>query len=152
MFQIQVCRHWCTYCNLLITDGYDENDEMAKDIAEMINEGQTIPAGWIDPLTPDIAYKDGSKPALPIDYSLSQNHPNPFNPITEISFSLPVTSQVSIDVYNIAGQIVASVAMDQYDAGIHSVIWDASDQASGIYLYRLKAGDFVKSRKMTLLK
>lgn len=89
---------------------------------------------------------------IPEEFSLGQNHPNPFNPITEIGFSLPVACQVSLDIYNIAGQKVASVADGQFEAGNHSVIWDATEQASGIYFYRLRAGEFVETRKMMLLK
>ncbi|MEW5925587.1 MAG: T9SS type A sorting domain-containing protein, partial [Candidatus Zixiibacteriota bacterium] len=100
----------------------------------------------------EIIHTDRNADLIPEAFSLGQNRPNPFNPITEINFSLPVSCQVSLDVYNIAGQKVASVADGQFEAGHHSVIWDASSQASGIYFYRLKAGEFVETRKMMLLK
>lgn len=98
-----------------------------------------------------VAGRDGLD-QMPTTFELLQNIPNPFNPITEISFSLPVASRVSLEVYNITGQRVASIADGQFEAGNHSVIWDASKQASGIYFYRLKAGEFAETRKMILLK
>ena len=100
----------------------------------------------------EIIQTDKNADLIPDEFSLYQNRPNPFNPITEISFSLPVASQVNLDVYNIAGQRVASIADGQYEAGNHSATWDASEQASGVYFYRMKAGEFVETRKMMLLK
>ncbi len=141
-----------TYCNVLITDTEPENDETAKDIAEMINEGQVIPAGMIDLATPDIAYKQGSELGLPTEFSLSQNFPNPFNPITVISFALPEASEVKLEIYNIVGQKVATLVDGQLEAGEHIVRWDGRDVASGVYLYRLEVGEFVETKKMILLK
>jgi len=89
---------------------------------------------------------------LPTDYSLAQNYPNPFNPITRIEFALPEAGQASIEVYNIAGQKVATIADGAFDAGRHTVDWNASDLASGIYFYRLNTDHFSTTRKMVLLK
>ncbi len=141
-----------TYCNSLITDGNPDNDEAAKDIAEMINEGQIVPAGMIDPSTANIAYKQNDTEQLPTEFSLSQNYPNPFNPSTEISFALPSASDVKLEVFNIMGQRVATLLDQHLEAGNHNVIWDGSQVASGIYFYRLDAGEFTKTRKMVLLK
>jgi hypothetical protein len=80
------------------------------------------------------------------------NSPNPFNPSTDISFDLPTASQVSLEVYNVTGQKVATLVDDLLAAGRHTVTWDATDFASGVYLYRLTAGDFVETRKMVLIK
>lgn len=91
-------------------------------------------------------------PAIPDQFSISQNYPNPFNPTTTIQFSLPVGSQVEIMVYNILGQEVAKVADGYFDAGVHTAIWDASQNASGIYLYKIQAGTFTEIRKMLLVK
>jgi len=141
-----------TYCYQLITDSDPANDETAKDIAEIINEGQAVPAGWIDPLTPDVAYKQNDTEQLPTEFSLSQNFPNPFNPVTEISFALPNASDVKLEIFNIMGQRVAVLAEGPLEAGYHSVIWDGNRVASGVYFYRLDAGDFVETKKMVLLK
>jgi len=93
-----------------------------------------------------------SSDLIPREFSLEQNRPNPFNPVTEISFSLPQACQVMLDLYNITGRKVATVASGQFEAGNHSVTWDASEQASGVYFYRFQAGEFEATRKMLLLK
>jgi hypothetical protein len=89
---------------------------------------------------------------LPTEYSLHQNYPNPFNPITEISFALPNAANVKLEIFNIMGQRVATLVDQHLEAGNHSVTWDGSRVASGIYFYRFDAGDFVESKKMVLLK
>jgi hypothetical protein len=89
---------------------------------------------------------------VPQDYILAQNYPNPFNPTTDISFALPTASHVTLTIYNMLGQQVAVLADGTYGAGQHTVTWDASDQASGIYLYRLTTGETTTARKMLLLK
>jgi PKD repeat protein len=81
-----------------------------------------------------------------------QNWPNPFNPSTEISFSLPEASRVSLEVYNVMGQKVATLVKGHLDAGEHSFTFNGSGIASGVYLYRLEAGSSVETRKMLLLK
>jgi len=80
------------------------------------------------------------------------NHPNPFNPTTEISFALPLAASVRLDVYNIMGQKVTTLLDETLQAGEHSASWDGSTVASGVYFYRLDAGEFSETRKMMLLK
>ena len=90
---------------------------------------------------------------LPIETPcLTQNYPNPFNPSTTIEFDLPRTSKVSVKIYNIIGEEVATLLSASLLSGSHSVDWDASNLASGVYLYRLQAGDYVETRKMMLMK
>ena len=93
-----------------------------------------------------------NEPIIPEGYSLSQNRPNPFNPVTTISFEIPKASHVTLEVYNTLGQRIAKLADGQYNAGLHTVSWDAAGRASGIYFYRLQADKFVASKKMLLLK
>lgn len=89
--------------------------------------------------------------ALPTEFALSQNYPNPFNPTTAIDLSLPVASQYRLTIYNIVGQVVET--MEGYaEAGHETLTWDASEQSSGIYLYKVQAGSFTATRKMVLLK
>jgi len=95
------------------------------------------------------AAKGGS---LPSEYALSQNYPNPFNPRTTISFSLPVASHVSLEIYNVMGQRVTTVADGFYEAGVHACEWDGSAVASGVYFYRIETPEFVETKKMMLLK
>lgn len=86
------------------------------------------------------------------EYSLSQNYPNPFNPSTDISFSIAKSDNVTLKVYNILGKEVATLVNGFYEAGKHSVNFDASNFASGVYLYTIKSGDFSSTRKMILMK
>ena len=89
---------------------------------------------------------------LPAEFALSQNYPNPFNPETVIEFALPRSGDVSLVVYNLRGEEVALLLSGTMPAGNHRVSWDASNVSSGIYFYRLQAGDFVQTKKMMLLK
>jgi hypothetical protein len=101
--------------------------------------------------------KGASETTLPRDFSLEQNHPNPFNPSTEISFSLPVTSQVRLDVFNIMGQKVTTLVKGSLPAGKHTVVWDGKSLAgetvaSGVYFYKIEAAGFTDVKKMLLMK
>jgi hypothetical protein len=95
--------------------------------------------------------------SIPNDYELTQNYPNPFNASTRISFGLPEASDIHLDVYNITGQKVATLADGRYDAGRYNIVWNSIDNtgkaiSSGVYFYRLETGKDTKSMKMTLLK
>jgi len=90
--------------------------------------------------------------AIPEEYTVSQNYPNPFNPMTSISFSLPEAVQVKLTVFNIQGRVVAELVNGMREAGVHEAIFDASSLASGLYFYRIEAGDFSSVRKMVLMK
>jgi len=90
--------------------------------------------------------------SVPQEFALSQNYPNPFNPSTEIQFSLPTTSDVTLKVFNVLGQEVATLVSGILTVGTHEVSFDASRLASGIYLYKLVAGNFLSTKKMLLLK
>jgi hypothetical protein len=84
--------------------------------------------------------------------ALLQNRPNPFNPITEVAFTLAQESPVRLTVYNLRGQQVARLVEGTLGAGEHAVTWDATGQPSGVYFYRLEGPGFSESLKMTLLK
>ncbi|WP_240644854.1 T9SS type A sorting domain-containing protein [Cyclonatronum proteinivorum] len=88
----------------------------------------------------------------PSALTLRQNYPNPFNPTTVIRFELPATEEVRLEVFNVQGQRVATLKSGSVQAGVHTVSFDASALSSGVYLYRLQAGNQVITRKMTLLK
>lgn len=85
-------------------------------------------------------------------FKLSQNYPNPFNPSTNINFTIPAASNVQLDVFNLLGQKVATLIDGQRLAGNHTIRFDASNLASGMYFYMLRAGDITLQRKMTLIK
>ena len=89
---------------------------------------------------------------IPSQFTLHQNFPNPFNPRTEIAFDLPLASFVTLEVYNTLGQRVATLANEHRPAGQYKVSWDGSSFSTGLYLYQLRAGAFVETRKMILLK
>ncbi len=88
----------------------------------------------------------------PLAFSLSQNYPNPFNPTSNIRFTLPQANNVRLDVYNINGQLVQTLVNSRMSAGEHTVQFDAGTLASGVYIYRIISGNFVQSKKMTLIK
>ena len=88
----------------------------------------------------------------PNQFSLSQNYPNPFNPATTISFSLPQESRVTLKIYNTLGEEIDTVSDAFYTAGTHTVNWDAGSVSSGLYFYRLVAGDFVETKKFMVLR
>jgi hypothetical protein len=86
------------------------------------------------------------------DYHLDGSYPNPFNASTIIKFTLPQTSQVTLKIFNTLGEEVVTIVSDRLSAGIYTYNWDASSFASGVYLYRLQAGNYVQTKKMILLK
>ena len=95
--------------------------------------------------------------SVPPNYSLDQNFPNPFNPSTTISFTLPEESAVSISIYDLVGRKVNELTTSSQLAGSHSIQWNGTDQQgnlvpAGIYFYQLKAGDFIQTKKMVLMK
>jgi hypothetical protein len=101
--------------------------------------------------------EDESEIPLPKDFVLNQNYPNPFNPSTSIDFSILSRCNVEIIVYNTIGQTVKTLTEKIYSAGSHSVTWDGTDNSgnevpSGVYFYKMIAGDFVESKKMVLVR
>jgi hypothetical protein len=91
-------------------------------------------------------------PRSPDAFALDQNYPNPFNPSTSITYELPRASQVSLTVYDLLGRQVSVLVNERRDAGVHEVKFDGSNLASGVYFYRLQAGDFVQSKRLLILK
>ena len=94
---------------------------------------------------------------IPTEFALHENYPNPFNPTTTLRFDLPELSDMTLTIYNMLGQKVKTFNMQSTPAGYHSVTWDATNDlgeqvGAGVYLYQLQAKDFVKARKMVLLK
>jgi len=90
---------------------------------------------------------------VPNNYSVSQNYPNPFNPSTKIQYILPAEGNVVLKIYNILGKEVKTLIANEYrTAGSHTVTFDAHDLPSGVYFYRLQAGNFISVKKMILLK
>lgn len=107
------------------------------------------------PLRP--GFSGESTAAHPTEFSLEQNYPNPFNPETVLKFSLKENSWVTLKIYNVLGQVVTTLVDEQKLAGEHAISWNGKndrneDVASGVYFYRIKAGDYESVRRMTLLR
>lgn len=88
--------------------------------------------------------------ALPEAFGLEQNQPNPFNPLTEIRYALPVDTPVRLAVYDVTGREVARLVDGQCPAGFHRATWDGSRMGAGVYFYRVEAGSFIATRRMVL--
>jgi len=135
----------------LVGNGNDDTNIMKSDAGYSYDDARWV--DWFIPLYPYTTVNDQNQQAsIPKDYALAQNYPNPFNPSTTISFGIPKNSFVSLKVYNAFGQEIVELAGKEYPAGRHSVTFDASNLASGVYYYAMKAGDFAMVQKMTFLK
>jgi len=88
----------------------------------------------------------------PVDFALQQNFPNPYNPATTITYNLPIKSKIDLVVYNTLGEILIQLVNAEKEAGQHSVEFNAIGLPSGIYFYKLQAGDFIETKKMVLLR
>ncbi|MCK5033438.1 MAG: T9SS type A sorting domain-containing protein, partial [Calditrichia bacterium] len=115
---------------------------------------QIMPRSWADFLIPNSIDEEIN---TPFEFSLKQNFPNPFNPNTEIEYTLAKNSDVKMVIYNLLGQEIKSFSSQNIKAGVHHFNWNGRDNknvdvASGIYIYRLTAGDFVSTKKMALLR
>lgn len=112
-----------------------------------------------NPPTSILAVDNAAKQALPGEISLAQNAPNPFNPVTTIEYRLPAgaSERVTLKVYDLRGAVVNTLVDHVENAGVHSVVWNGTDGngntvSSGVYIYQLRAGDFVQSKKMILMR
>ncbi|NIR52987.1 choice-of-anchor D domain-containing protein [candidate division KSB1 bacterium] len=113
--------------------------------------------GKLPPGPPTFEPEASPTASIPEGYDLAQNYPNPFNPETVIEFRLPEASKVTLKIYTVLGQEVRTLVDDERASGIYRIRWDGTDDfgqglASGVYLYRIQAGQFVQSRRLTLVK
>jgi hypothetical protein len=150
-----------TVSDVWLTTGSDSLD--FDNIATLLTEGLYLNAsteqnpngeirGQVVRLVENAVLSAHGKNSMPVRYSLEQNYPNPFNPSTSIRFTLPTSGLVNLTVYNMLGQRVVTLVNQNMTAGSHEVKFDASRLTSGMYLYRLSAGEYVSVRKMMLLK
>ncbi|HEX2982563.1 MAG TPA: T9SS type A sorting domain-containing protein, partial [Ignavibacteriales bacterium] len=119
----------------LLYDENKSNDTLTKSITVIKN------IGIVDEM--DI---------IPDVYSLSQNYPNPFNPTTVIRYGLPEAGQVELKIYDMLGREVETLVSDFRNAGMHEVKFNAAELSSGVYIYRIKSGSFVQTKKLMLIK
>ena len=89
---------------------------------------------------------------IPETFILENAYPNPFNPVTTLRFGLPIEAQVSLTIYNLQGRQVVSLIDGNMDAGYHSIVWNADNNASGMYFIKMVAGAYVKTQKLMLVK
>jgi hypothetical protein len=106
---------------------------------------------YMDGIAVDILTSVSGK-SLPIAYSLGQNYPNPFNPTTLIEYSLPTAGQVSLAIYDVLGREVATLVNERQESGYYETEWDATGVSSGVYFYRIQAGDYADMKKLVLMK
>ena len=109
-------------------------------------------AHYMEPVRVEAAPGTPAGGSAPPQSALLQNHPNPFNPATTIRFDIAAGGDVSLKVYNTLGQVVSEPVSGYRRAGSYSIVWDASGFASGVYFYRLEAGSFVQTKKLTILR
>ena len=114
------------------------------------HEGNGSP--YVIPVEFNISVSTPNPNSMPTEYALYQNYPNPFNAQTSIRFDLPQESRVKLVLFNVNGQVVATVIDGQYQAGRHSINYEAADLPSGMYLMKLEAGSYTSMKKMLLLK
>ena len=107
---------------------------------------------WRRPLSEIIDNVNISSKDIPPIFALQQNYPNPFNPSTQISFSVPKATDVTLKIYNVLGREVALLVNERKQAGEYKVTWNAEGVPSGVYFYRIVAGDFVETKKMVVVK
>lgn len=120
---------------IMLMGGFDENKKVVSSVEILI-----------DPNDVEEVVE------IPTEFSLSQNFPNPFNPTTNIKFGLPNEANVTLRIFNILGEEVATLVNKVMPAGFHTVSFDASGLTSGLYIYRIEAGSFVQVKKMMLMK
>jgi len=116
--------------------------------------GESIPS---ETLTADPPLSDSDEPILPMVTKLAGNYPNPFNPSTTINFSLAREDRVRIDIYSVNGQLVRSLVNGTFGVGMHQIVWNGRDElgrsvSSGVYFYRMSAGEYTAVKKMLLVK
>ncbi len=134
--------------NLWVTDEEARQalSQMVNDIIDLLQRPQSLAKK-----AAENAMAEAVQVQVPTEYGLSQNYPNPFNPSTTITYQIPKASSVELKVYNMLGEEVATLVSGEKGPGYYQVRWQAN-MPSGIYVYRLRAGDFVQSRKLMLVK
>jgi outer membrane protein assembly factor BamB len=136
---------------------WDYSTPSTVEIAWPMYRGNERRTGFFEDITTEVVEGDQPEPVVPGRYSLYQNYPNPFNPETTICYSLAQTGRAELIIYNVLGQEVATLVDRHQMAGEHQILWDGTDLSghpvsSGLYFYRLQAGDFSETKKMVLLR
>jgi len=138
---------YIAYCGDYPSTVIDSSFFQIEVVAGISGSGEDL--GWL--LSGSFDGSDESS-GLPSEFALLSNYPNPFNASTVIEYQLPEASEVTLQVYNLLGEKVATLVDSKQQAGYRSVVWDASEVSSGLYFYKLTAGDFTETKRMMLVK
>jgi hypothetical protein len=130
------------YPAVVFDSSYFPFEVTAKGVARLGSSDWTLTGSFLE----------GAELDLPTEFLLSSNYPNPFNASTVIEYQVPQACHVTLEVYNILGEKVATLVDSKQQAGYRSITWDASEVSSGLYFYKLTAGDFTETRRMMLVK
>jgi photosystem II stability/assembly factor-like uncharacterized protein len=114
-----------------------------------LNQNDGGPVYWHEVVTTDV---DQEVEGIPGGFALHQNYPNPFNPMTSIGYEMREEGYVTLKIFDLLGREVATLVNEKQVPGAYEVMWDAGGHVSGVYLYRLRAGDFVETKKLVLLR
>jgi len=146
--------------NAMIYDLLDTTEAGSGDYtAQLASEPYTLARGGFTSFSPfavgnfsggTVSVADAEE--VPRVFALEQNYPNPFNPSTEIRYDIPSAARVTITIYDALGRRVSQLVDSEHVPGFYKVQWDASGKASGVYYYRIVAGDFVSVKKMMLVR
>ena len=128
----------------------DRHEEFQVSLSDSVLIVELDPDEWI--LCKKTLVETGVEESAPTVFFLEQNYPNPFNTMTTIPFPLPESGRVTIEVYSILGQHVATILDEYMSAGYHCIVFKADNISSGIYLYTIKAGRFTETKQMMYLK
>jgi len=140
------------------TSWTEANTGLTNTPVALVVSGSNLFAGtdsnrvWRRPLSEMITDVEDQTSELPSQFILKQNYPNPFNPSTKISFTIPERSNVSLKIFNLLGSEVASLVNEEKPAGSYGVDFNAANLPSGIYFYKLEAGNYIETKKMVLLR
>jgi hypothetical protein len=151
---------WSQLGSKLVGSGAAGNAELGVSVSLSADGNTAIVGGFADDtlkgaawvFTRAVSSVRSPGEGAPLEFDLAQNYPNPFNPSTTIKFELPKASQVNLTVYDILGREISVLVNERKNAGVHEVNFVASGLSSGVYFYRLWAGDFVATKRLLLLK
>ncbi len=116
-----------------------------------ILEGRSYP--WLQSIPDSILVSAGEPYTdIPLEFKLRNNYPNPFNPVTTIRYDLPEQMEVRLEIFDILGRRVVTLVDEEQRPGTHHAVWDASQVASGVYIYQIRAGGYIQSRQLTVIK
>ncbi len=138
-----VASNWATRQGYPVPENLRYNNTLIGDDGKPLGD-----LNWF----PELVGVEKETNLIPANFELSQNYPNPFNPTTEIKYSIPQNGYVTLKVYNLLGQEIATLVDKEQNAGTYKVVFNASNLASGIYMYTLKSGSYSLTKKMALVK